>query len=352
MILLLTGLSFCSKEELISGDQVYVIGLPFFVITDDIHAITCRSACLGGHIIENRWCGGSDVYTAQGVCWSTTPNPTIADNRTIDKIHPDPKHFHSILYGLNYSTTYYVRAYATNSAGITYYGIELHFSTNPFLPIPIGSISDVEGNFYKTIQIGTQTWIAENLKSTIYSDGSQISNVTDDDNWVALQTGAFRWYNDDAATYKNMYGALYNWYTVITGKLCPSGWHVPSDDEWKQLEMTLGMTQAEADSWGAQEYWGDILRGTDQGAQMKATGGWNNDWEGGNGNGTNTSGFSALPAGGFGWDGRADEAGGASYWWTSTQEASARCVFSGTDRIGRAIWGSNLGFSVRCLKNN
>jgi uncharacterized protein (TIGR02145 family) len=136
--------------------------------------------------------------------------------------------------------------------------------------------------------------MAENLKTNRYNDGSQILNVTGDADWVALKTGAYRWYNNDAATYKNTYGALYNWYTVKTGKLCPTGWHVPSDDEWKQLEMTLGMTQAEADSWWGEDCF-DIGRGTDQGTQMKTTSGWIDVWEGISGNGTNTSGFSALP---------------------------------------------------------
>jgi hypothetical protein len=128
MLLLLTGLSFCSKEEPVSGNQV--IGLAYFLTTDDVSSITCESACSGGQIIENVGCDGSGVFTAQGVCWSTTPNPTTANNITIDKIHPDPKHFQAILTGLNSGTTYYVRAYATNSAG-TIYGNELHFSTNP-----------------------------------------------------------------------------------------------------------------------------------------------------------------------------------------------------------------------------
>ena len=114
IILLLTGLSFCSKEELISEDQV--IGLPFFLITNDVSTFSCERAYSGGQIIENEGLGGSGVFTSQGVCWSTTPNPTTADNKTIlDGIDPDPKHFHSTLTGLNPGTTYYVVVHNDNS---------------------------------------------------------------------------------------------------------------------------------------------------------------------------------------------------------------------------------------------
>jgi uncharacterized protein (TIGR02145 family) len=444
MILLLIGLSFCSKEEPVSGDQV--IGLAYFLSTDDVNSITCVSARSGGYIIEN--VGGNGVWTTQGVCWSTTPHPTTADNKAIGGILSDPRCFHSTLTGLNSGTTYYVRAYATNSAGITYYGNELHFSIpgarlpivvtdtvviistpknaqigfnmttdvgcDPFttkgvcwsttpnpttadnktigilsdppyfhstltglncettyyvrayainsagtaygnevsfttpasFPQFIGSVSDIDGNVYKTIQIGSQTWMAENLKTSKYNDGSQIPEVNGGYYWVGLKTGAY-FSLKDAATYKNTYGSLYNWYAVKTGKLCPTGWHVPSDDEWKQLEMALGMTQAEADSWGGEDY-GDIMRGTDQGTQMRATGGWD-DWEGKYGNGTNTSGFSGLPGGDTGWDGKLEINGLCGSWWSST-EGVARVLSSGDGKVGRAVYYTHIGFNVRCLK--
>ncbi len=134
------------------------------------------------------------------------------------------------------------------------------------------SIADIEGNVYMTIQIGSQTWMAENLKTTLYNDGTVIPNVTDDTQWVNLQTGAYRWYMNDEEEYKDRYGALYNWYTVRNGKLCPAGWHVPGDEEWKKLEMELGMTQVDANDWG--EFPGIMPRGTDQGTQLKSVRGW------------------------------------------------------------------------------
>jgi len=357
MILPFAGLTTCSKEEPISENQE--LGMAFFLTTDDINSITCANARSGGYIIDN--VGRSGVITAMGVCWSTTPNPTTADNKTSDKfILRAFKQFRSTITGLNSGTTYYVRAYVTDIEG-TVYGNELHFSTNLSLPAPVGSISDIDCNVYRTVQIGTQTWMAENLKTTRYNDGIQIPNVPYNYEWIALKTGAYRWYEDDAATFRNMYGALYNWYTVKAGKLCPTGWHVPSDAEWKQLEMTLGMTKYEADSWSG-DYLDENGRGTDQGTQMKATSGWF-DWDGKPGNGTNTSGFSALP-GGDTWFEESVGAGNSTTWWTSTDYAVqednwwtplengiVRTLYSNAPGIIRGIYPADCGVSVRCLKD-
>lgn len=209
-----------------------------------------------------------------------------------------------------------------------------------------GTVTDYDGNVYQTVTIGTQTWMAENLKVTHYSDGSSIPNVTDNTAWGGLSTGAYCWYNNDIAN-KNTYGALYNWYAVNTAKLAPAGWHVPTDAEWKQLEMALGMTQAQADATG----W----RGTDQGTQLKNTSGWNN-----NGNGTNTSGFSALPGGYryyLGYFNLLGFSGLGEYgrWWSATE-------YSATYAWGRTLGYSHTlvsrydylkpgGFSVRCVRD-
>jgi uncharacterized protein (TIGR02145 family) len=257
MILSFAGLSTCSKEEPIpiSGDQE--LGMAFFLTTDDINYITCVNACSGGYIIDN--VGGSGVLSAMGVCWSTTPNPTTANNKTIDAILSDLLCFHSILTGLNCETTYYVRAYAINSAGTTY-GNEVSFTTPASIDVIVnntniaqGLVSDIEGNIYNTIQTGTQTWMAENLKTTKYCDGSPISpgigapaGYTDwfdcgDGNYL-WYGGAYCWYENDASAYKDAYGAIYNWHAVGTGKLCPTGWHVPTISDWTTLIKTLGGT--------------------------------------------------------------------------------------------------------------
>ena len=111
------------------------------------------------------------------------------------------------------------------------------FIMNPW--IAYGSMTDKDGNTYKTIQIGTQTWMAENLKTTKYNDRTSIPLVTDATSWSNLSTPACCW-QDNVPARKVTYGVLYNWYTVNTGKLCPSGWHVPSDAEWNVLTDYLG----------------------------------------------------------------------------------------------------------------
>ena len=102
------------------------------------------------------------------------------------------------------------------------------------------NVVDIDGNVYHTVTIGTQVWMVENLKTTKYNDGTAIPLVTDNTAWGALTTPGYCWYNNDSATYKNTYGALYNWYAVNTGKLAPTGWHVPTDSEWTVLTTYLG----------------------------------------------------------------------------------------------------------------
>ena len=194
------------------------------VTTTEITQITSTGAKTGGTITSE----GSGTITARGVCWSTGTTPTIKDNKTSDGAGAGI--FSSTMTGLNGLTTYFVRAYATNSEG-TGYGMILSFTT-------LG-VTDIDENFYETITIGTQEWMAENLKTTKYNDGNDIPDVTDDFEWSALTTGARSWYDNNEAANKNTYGALYNWYAVSTGKLCPQGWHAPTDQEWSTLENYL-----------------------------------------------------------------------------------------------------------------
>jgi uncharacterized protein (TIGR02145 family) len=208
--------------------------------------------------------------------------------------------------------------------------------------------TDGDNNNYAVVEIGSQTWMAENLKTTKYNDSTAIPLITSNNAWKTISTPAVCWYNNDEATYKATYGALYNWFAASNEKLCPTGWHVPTDDEWKTLEIFLGMTEEEADTSG--------FRGTDQGAQLKNTTGWES-----NGNGTNYSGFGGLPAGYRDLsDGNYYDIGGYTWWWSSTgifgDGALARILSSDKDGIHRAAdesWYLGLpnGFSVRCVKD-
>jgi uncharacterized protein (TIGR02145 family) len=209
---------------------------------------------------------------------------------------------------------------------------------------------DIEGNKYNTVTIGTQVWMAENLKTIHYTDNSAIPLITDNTAWVAATADAYCWYANDETTYKPLYGAIYNWFAVNTLKLCPAGWHVPTDAEYMTLESFLGMASGDLGLWG----W----RGTDQGTQMKSTSGWKA------GNGTNTSGFNGLPGGyRYGASGVFNNAGDLTYWWTSDDGGSPINAtyrrLDGVDPItlvpiAQVYRGGVLkqgGKYVRCMKN-
>jgi uncharacterized protein (TIGR02145 family) len=287
---------------------------------------TASGAVTGGEVSAS----GGGTITARGVCYATTANPDITGDHSTDGAGTGT--FTSTLSGLTDGTVYYVRAYATNSAG-TAYGSQVQFLT---------MVADVEGYLYKTVLIGNQVWMAENLRTTKYNDNSGVTPVTDGTAWAALTTEAYCWYGNDETTNKPLYGAMYNWYAVNTGNLCPTGWHVPTDAEFKTLEMSLGMTQADADATN----W----RGTDQGVQLKNTTGWTS------GNGTNTSGFSAMPGGyRYYFDGSFNGKGTIGYFWSTIQDSPGRAFMrqldSTHDGVERANAGEAAGKSVRCLKN-
>lgn len=101
------------------------------------------------------------------------------------------------------------------------------------------TVTDIDGNTYKAVTIGSQTWMAENLKTTKYNDGTSVPLITDFTEWFGLNTPAYCWYDNSEANNKETFGALYNWYAVETGKLCPTGWHVPSDDDWQTLVLYI-----------------------------------------------------------------------------------------------------------------
>jgi uncharacterized protein (TIGR02145 family) len=295
---------------------------PPSVKTLAITSITSISASSGGYITSD---GGAEV-TARGVCWGLNANPTTSDTKTYDGNGTGL--FKSSITGLTQGTTYYVRAYATNSVG-TEYGSQVSFSTNY-------QITDIDNNIYNTVTIGTQTWMVENLKTTRYRDGSSIPEVKDAIAWGNLTSGAFCWYNNDQATYKNTYGALYNFYTTQDSRhLCPSGWHVPTRFEWETLADYLGGESIAA-------------------GKLKETGTVN--WKSPNTGATNECGFTALPGGTRGFAlGDFYFLGEEGEFWSSTHDIT----FGGWYRwiTFDQIWFwngatfENNGFSVRCLKD-
>jgi uncharacterized protein (TIGR02145 family) len=214
-----------------------------------------------------------------------------------------------------------------------------------------GVVEDIDGNKYKTIKIGTQVWMADNLKTTKYNDGTVIPEVTVDTDWEALSTPAYSWYSNDSISNAKLFGALYNYYTVAdTNSLnvCPTGWDVPTVAEWIILEDYI-----EDNSYG---YGGS---GDDIGKSMAATFRWESSSNAGDvGNDTgsnNNSGFSGLPGGRRIYDGEFSAIGIDVYWWSSTENsiifALIRRMYNYNDILISDITGHRNGLSVRCLRD-
>lgn len=199
-----------------------------------------------------------------------------------------------------------------------------------------------QGYDYSTVQIGGQCWFSENLRSEDYRNGETISAGLSADEWGNSPTGAVASFQESVDSLE-VYGRLYNWFAVVDSRgLCPSNWHVATDDEWKELEMSLGMSPEDTDG----TYW----RGSDQGTQLKSSNGWRED-----GDGTNTSGFSALPGGFRTAEGEFIDTYGNGYWWSSSASNSnawSRHLDWVDSRVYRLLHSQNRGYSVRCLKDS
>lgn len=197
-----------------------------------------------------------------------------------------------------------------------------------------GTVTDFEGNVYRTVQIGDQWWMADNLKATKFNDGQSILNVTDDSEWNNLTTSAYCWYNNDEAGYKNTYGALYNWHAVSTGRLCPDGWHVPSNSEWATLTSRLG---------------GENVAG----GKLKETG--TAHWQTPNSGATDLFSFTALPGGYRGSLGAFIDILDRGYWWSSTEynatHAHLKNLTYDSGNFTSLNDAKKFGFSVRCIKD-
>ena len=204
---------------------------------------------------------------------------------------------------------------------------------------PGPNITDSENNTYKTVFIGTQQWMAENLKVSKYSNGTTIPNITDNTEWQNNTTGAWAYYNNDV-TNNAKYGKLYNWYAVSkttngNKNVCPTGWHVPTDAEWAALTDYLGGASV-------------------AGGKMKEVGTTN--WISPNTDATNVSLFTGLPGGNRSGNGDYNTIGSSGYWWSSSENdafnAGTRSLFYGNGVAGRNNYLSKkYGLSVRCLRD-
>jgi uncharacterized protein (TIGR02145 family) len=199
--------------------------------------------------------------------------------------------------------------------------------------VTYGTMTDQDGNVYKTVTIGTQIWMAENLRTTKYNDGSLIPNVTNNSGWAGLSTGAYCNYKNTSKTDTiATFGRLYNWYAVNTGKLAPKGWHVPTDEEWAQLIDYVG----------------------DDGGKLKETD--TTHWNSPNPEATNETGFTALPGGGRNsFAGAFSSIGDYGYWWSTKgfipNGAYGMKMFWASSSICMGDYSAGMGCSVRCVKD-
>ncbi len=216
-----------------------------------------------------------------------------------------------------------------------------------------------DGQVYVIVEIGDQTWMAENLRATSYPDGFPILEVEDSATWSNLTNAdqAYCWHDNVSTANVARYGCLYSWATAMNGEnssstnpstvqgVCPTGWHLPSDAEWKQLEMHLGMSQADANASG----W----RGNDEGCKMKETG--TSHWQSPNYGASNASGFTALPCGCRHYDGSYGILGCYTDFWSASDKedwsAWSRKLSYNNTGISRTDLDKRSGFSVRCVRD-
>jgi uncharacterized protein (TIGR02145 family) len=329
----------CLRDSLVGGGGSASVPS---LTTLAISGVSSTGVLTGGDVTSD---GGSAV-TSRGVAYGLTSNPTTLGTITTDGSGVGS--FVSTLSGLTASTTYFVRAYATNGVG-TAYGNEIIFSTNTSNGFSsCGGVIDVDGNTYQTVQIGTQCWTQSNFTVSKYRNGDNIPNITDNTQWSQTNTsstGAWCNYNNDANN-GTTYGKLYNWYAVndIRG-LCPTGWHVPTDSEWNLMVKYLD-PNADTTCVVCLPYTNAA------GTVLKSPSGWAS-----NGNGTNLSGFTALPGGGRFNDGDFGNLGSNIYvfWWSSSVmglgNAWCRYLNYYDAYIDRLNYDHRRGFYIRCVRD-
>ena len=199
---------------------------------------------------------------------------------------------------------------------------------------PPDPATDIDGNVYKTVKIGSQIWMAENLRTTRYNNDTEIPLITDASTWGTLTTPGFCWYNNDELTYKETYGALYNGYAINSDEICPEGWHIPTMEEWQKLRIFLG------DSAKA-------------GGQLKESG--TTHWSAPNKGADNISGFTALPAGIRYFEGTYSSVSYFTSFWSGTEvgmnDEWYLSLYFGDTNANIDYLSKNHGFSVRCIQD-
>ncbi len=326
LLLILLLFSHCRKEY--SG-----VGLPE-VVTLAVSGITTCSIVSGGEIQSEN---GFPV-SAYGLLMSEFDDFRKQDSVVCGMLNGG--RFNADIAPLKYKQTLYLRAWATNAMG-TGYGEVIEYTHQKsglwFNPdLTYGTMHDIEGNAYRTIMIGTQEWMAENLKVTKYNDGTPIPHAPANDDWKILSFPAWCWYQNSEADYRITYGAMYNWWAATSGKICPTGWHVPDSVEFTILIQYLGGSSA-------------------AGNKLKEKG--SSHWIVTN-EGTNESGFTGVPGGYrdntgmFYYNGHYGHHWSTTghYWKTTKAHMVTLRSYDASASIG-PFTEKKAGLSIRCLRD-
>ncbi len=353
----------CSDDD---TDPVNPPTITTLVVTE----ITEFSAKSGGNITDD---GGGEV-TARGVVWGTEPDPSLENHLGSTDDGTGSGVFRSDLAGLHAETTYFVRAYATNSAG-TAYGNDLVFETaseeDDEVDIGEGTVMDIDGNVYQTVVIGDQEWMAENLRVTRYHNEDDIPGGLSDEEWENNASGAYAIYphvggegEDDVEGIDSddemvaAYGKLYNWHAIDDSRgLCPPGWSIPSDADWMKLAEYV-VSQGFPNELGNPNGAGNALKSCRQVSSPLEECNtpehprWNPD---DSHYGFDEFGFSALPGGYRYNDGSFKSIGLNGTWWSSSEHTSTsawyRILFSNDGGVSRLSYDMRNGLSVRCIRD-
>ena len=304
--------------------------IPTLSYTMHVYYIGETSARSGGIVDSD----GGGAILARGVCWSLSPNPTPADNKVT--ITGGVGTFNMILSGLSANTSYYLKAFATNSTG-TGYGPEVHFTTSVDFTGITGTVTDIEGTIYSTIGIKDKIWMVENFKTTRYSNGDLIGTTTPANLDIGMEINPkYQWAYDNNETNVQTYGRLYTWYSVTdTRNICPTGWHAAHYYEWSYLYSSLGDPSL-------------------SGGKLKETG--IAHWVSPNIGATNEFGFNGLPCGYRSSDGIFQAIGYFGGWWSALQNSDRNAwefdLRNESSSISYNYVDKRIGYAVRCVKDN
>jgi uncharacterized protein (TIGR02145 family) len=298
------------------------------IFTRNVSDQTPFSAISGGNIYAD----GLLPVLQRGICWNDKDNPTLYHNYTNDG--SGLGNYQSTIINLNAGKIYYVRAYYINEKD-TVYGEQIEFVTPDYIifnpDISYGNVSDIEGNVYKTVTIGSQTWMAENLRTTHYRNGDPINNINDSDFWLHTATvGAYCFFNYDDSRIET-FGAYYNWIAATDERnVAPEGWHVATAEDWKILK--------------------EFCQGDGNKLRETTSAHWKNSYYAG----TNETGFSALAA---------ERArllpdhewyfGLSAIFWTGsgTLDFPEYITINSAGEISQQAEYSGRGYSIRCVKD-